>query len=454
MALFDFTKRLTLGMKIIYSIVAIGIIAAAVTGIVMYRSDINAKTMRIVRAEGTVRLEQREGPTKNVTKKTRFQSGDSVLTGIDGSAVVEMDDTKKAVLQSESRAEFIKKNNQYEIVLTKGSLFFDVSEKLNDGETFEIKTNSITAGIKGTSGYFSYEGEGSESLIVTDGNVIVTATNPDTGEKKYAEIHGGQKLTANVFPGKANDGVELIIEDVTEKDLPDFVLLTIADNDKLLDRVCGSNGWSRNTMLVLVDNIIKASSVASVADETSAVSDESVKTATPTPKAAEQGTDTTVETTEPGETSSTEDSGTPDRDNSATATPKPSVTNTPTPTKKPTATPKPVVTATPTPKPTATSTPTPTPTPSPTPEPTATPTPEPTEPEPTEPEPTDPEPVLVGFDVTVEVVSLDGEGSEVTDVIIISDVPADGGSPSISYLDGALNNYESYRILSYDPIYE
>jgi hypothetical protein len=450
MALFGFTKRLTLGMKIIYSIVAIGIIAAVVAGIVMYRNDINAKTMRIVRAEGTVRLEQSEGATKNVTKKTRFQSGDSVLTGIDGSAVVEMDDSKKATLQAESRAEFIKKNNQYEIRLTKGGLFFELSENLNEGETFEIKSNLITAGIKGTSGFISYDGDGGESLIVTDGNVIVTATNPDTGDKKYAEIHGGQKVTANVLSGKADDSVELIIEDVTEKDLPDFVLLTIADDNKLLDRVCESNGWSRNTILVLVDNMIKASANADNAAGTSDPSDESAAAATPTPKAAEQGTDTTAETTEALETSSNEDSGNSDRDNSATATPKPSVTNTPTPTKKPTSTPKPVVTATSTPKPTATPVPTATSTPTPTPEPTATSTPTP---EPTEPEPTDPEPVLVAFDVTLEVVSLEEDGSETTDVITIEDVPADGDSPSISYLNESLKGYISYTILSSEPIY-
>lgn len=445
MALFDFTKRLTLGMKIIYSIVAVGIIAAAVTGIVMYRKDINAKTMRIVRAEGTVRLEQSEGTTKTVTKKTRFQSGDSVLTGIDGSAVVEIDDSKKATLQPETRAEFIKKNNQYEIRVTKGGLFFEVNEKLNEGETFEIKTASMTAGIKGTSGFVSYNEEGEESLIVTDGNVIVTATNSATGEKKYAEIHGGQKITAY----NSAKSVELVIEDVTEKDLPDFVLLTIADNDKLLDRICENNGWSRNTMLVLVDNIIKASVNVPDVSETADPAEETVAGATPTPKSDAQGAGPTDETNVTQESTAPEDEETTERDASATATPKPSVTNTPTPTKKPTATPKPIITSTPTPKPTATPVPTATSTPTPTPEPTVT-----TAPEPTETEPTEPEPVLIGFNVTVEVVVVGDDGSEETAVITVGPVRADGEEPNWSVLDSMLSDYKSYEVLSYEAVYE
>lgn len=449
MAFFDFTKRLTLGMKIIYAIVAVGIITAAVIGIVMSRKNLQAKTMRIVRTGGTVRLEQTEGPTKNVTKKTRFQSGDSVLTGTDGSATVEMDDTKIITLQSESRAEFTKKNGQYELRLTKGGLFFDVSERLKEGESFDLKTTNMNVGIKGTSGYIFYDEQGRDSLILTDGNAIITATNPDNGEKKYAEVRGGQKLTVSVFPDKVNDSVEVIIEDVTEKDLPDFVLLTIADSNSLLNRVCESNGWSRNTMLVLVDNLIKSSANVTVSTDVSEPSGQSSVAATPTPKTAETVPDATAtsETTQTQETSES-DEGSSDNDTRATATPKPTVT--PTPTKKPTNTPKPTNTSTPTPKPTPSNTPTPSPTPTPT----NTPIPTPPEPTETEPEPTEPEPVLTGFYVTVEVVSLADDGTEETSVTTVGPVPADGDEPRWSALDTMLSIYESYTVLGYDPIYE
>lgn len=450
MALFDFTKRLTLGMKIIYSIVAVGIIAAIVIGIVMAHNSNAAKTMKVQRAEGTVRLEQEGGGTKTVSKKTRFQSGDSLFTGLDGQVFVSMDDTKNVALQSESRAEFIKKNNQFEVRLTKGGLFFDVTEKLNEGETFEIKTSTMNAGIKGTSGYVFYDAEGRDSLIVTDGMVIVTATNPVSGEKKYAEVHGGQRVTVNNYTDRVKDSVELAIEDIKETDLPEFVLLTIADNDDLMNRICENTGWNRMAILGLVDEIIKSSANAASSTGNTVPENELTPAVSPTPATNEtMPSETTAETSANDTTAAETESR---RDPDATATPKATVTNSPTPTKKATPTPtkKPISIATNTPKPTAT--PRPTATNTPTPEPTETPTPTPTD-EPT-PTPTEiPEPEIVAYVVTVEAVYSGEDGSEVTKTLTFESVPVAGDGPDRGYIEDNLGNYISYSIISQEAVY-
>ena len=447
MALFDFTKRLTLGMKIIYTVVAVGVIAAITIGIIVSRNNNNAKSMKVLDAEGTVRVVQTQGGTKNAYKKMRFQSGDSLITGIDGTVSVALDDSKTVALNSDSRAEFIKQDRHLELRLTKGGLFFEVSEKLNDGETFEIKTSALTAGIRGTSGYIFYDEQERDSLIVTDGVVIVTVSNPDTGEKKYAEVNGGQKLTVV-------SNADFVIEDIGEEDLPDFVLLTIAENDSLLDKVCVYNGWSRAGFLELVDQIITSSASADAGfaqaspDELTAASEETAAKATSTPKASESASASQTEKPDAVETTETE-AARRSADPEATATPKPGATNTPVPTKKPTATPKPIAIATPTKKPTNTPTPTPEPTN------TNTPTPEPTNTNTPTPEPTEiPEPELVGFVVTVEVVTKADDGTETTDEVTLSNVLVDGGEPSSSYIDGVLSGYSDYRIISVEPVYE
>ena len=179
-------KKMTLGMKIIYSVVAVGVVAAIVIAIVLSRSGYLANTMRLLRVEGTVNIESSNGGTKPVIDNIRFQSGDALNTGADGLASVGLDDSKIVTLQNDSRAEFSKNGKHLELKLTKGALFFNVTEKLNDDETFEIKTSTMTAGIRGTSGYVYYDNDGRDSLVVTDGVVIVTAINPETGEKKYA----------------------------------------------------------------------------------------------------------------------------------------------------------------------------------------------------------------------------------------------------------------------------
>ena len=354
-------RKMTLGMKIIYSVVALGIVVAIVIAIVLSRNGYLANTMRLLRVEGTVNIESGNGGTKPVIDNIRFQSGDALNTGADGLASVGLDDSKIVTLQNDSRAEFSKNGKHLELKLTKGALFFNVTEKLNDDETFEIKTSTMTAGIRGTSGYVYYDNEGRDSLIITDGVVIVTAINPETGETKYAEVRGGQSITVYLYSDRTQDTVEFSITDVTENTLPEFPLQMLSENEELMNRVCEFTGWDKATLTALVNTAISAG----------ANTPETTGTPTPTPK--------------------------------ATATPKPGSTATPTPSATPTPTPEPDETeeteeTDETEETEAGVTPTSTPTPAPTatPEPTATPVPTPT----TEPTPTE-ERKIVSYDVTV-----------------------------------------------------
>ena len=393
-------RKMTLGMKIIYSVVALGIVAAIVIAIVLSRNGYLANTMRLLRVEGTVNIENGDGGTKPVIDNIRFQSGDALNTGADGLASVGLDDSKIVTLQNDSRAEFTKSGKRLELKLTKGALFFNVTEKLSEDETFEIKTSTMTAGIRGTSGYVYYDNEGRDSLIITDGVVIVTAINPETGETKYAEVRGGQKITVYLYSDRTQDSVEFSITDVKENDLPEFPLQMISENEELINRVCEFTGWDKEAL--------KAAASAALA----AVTANPDVTATPVPTS------------------------------NATATPKPTNTVTPTPSSTPSPTPEPeeteeteeteaeaTSTPTPSPVPEATATPTQTPVPTDTPVPTSTPIPTPSE---TEPEPD--EPVLVGYDVPVYIL-IPGEptGPNEEPVMIRVD--------SLDNLDAKLSDY-------------
>ena len=370
-------RKMTLGMKIIYSVVALGIVAAIVIAIVLSRNAYLANTMRLLRVEGTVNIENGDGGTKPVIDNIRFQSGDALNTGADGLASVGLDDSKIVTLQNDSRAEFTKSGKRLELKLTKGALFFNVTEKLSEDETFEIKTSTMTAGIRGTSGYVYYDDDGRDSLIITDGVVIVTAINPETGETKYAEVRGGQKTTVYLYSDRTQDSVEFSITDVKENDLPEFPLQMISENEELINRVCEFTGWDKEAL--------KAAASAALA----AVTANPDVTATPVPTS------------------------------NATATPKPTNTVTPTPSSTPSPTPEPeeteeteeteaeaTSTPTPSPVPEATATPTQTPVPTDTPVPTSTPIPTPSE---TEPEPT-PEPTVY-YKVNISVMEVGGGGS-------------------------------------------
>lgn len=423
-------RKMTLGMKIIYSVVALGIVAAIVIAIVMSRNGYLANTMRLLRVEGTVNIENGDGGTKPVIDNIRFQSGDALNTGADGLASVGLDDSKIVTLQNDSRAEFTKSGKRLELKLTKGALFFNVTEKLSEDETFEIKTSTMTAGIRGTSGYVYYDDDGRDSLIITDGVVIVTAINPETGETKYAEVRGGQKITVYLYSDRTQDSVEFSITDVKENDLPEFPLQMISENEELINRVCEFTGWDKEAL--------KAAANAALA----AVTANPDVTATPVPTS------------------------------NATATPKPTNTVTPTPSSTPSPTPEPEETeeteetdetkATET-EATAASTPSPVPTATPTTKPvTPSPIPEP------EPEPTPDEREIVSYIVSVEVIvpneappgeTLPPDQLYSTEYRNYFDVPLNdaGDGPDWDYVNGLINEqfveFEDWNAVSWEPNY-
>ena len=233
--------------KITILVLSLAVVAAVavVAGVLLTRNDYLAKTMRLLRVVGTVNIEDQKGVTKPVTENVRFQSGDAVSTGSDGIASVGLDDKKIVTLNNDSRAEFIKNGKNLELKLTKGTCFFNVTEKLRSDEKFEIKTSTMTAGIKGTSGivYYDAADDNRETIAITDGAVEISATNPDTGETKTARVEGGQRIKVYLFSDKVEDSVMFEIEEIEIEDLSEFSLGMIAENEELINRICDYTGW-------------------------------------------------------------------------------------------------------------------------------------------------------------------------------------------------------------------
>ena len=338
-------KNLTFGMKLLYGILAVSVIVVIVCVIIFSRNTYLAKSMKLVRAEGTVKIEQEGGKLRQIKKNARFQSGEALVTYAGSLASVNLDDTKIITLQENSRAEFTKMNKQLALKLTQGALFFEVTQKLNADEIFEIKTSTITAGIKGTSGYFYTDEEGRETLTVTDGKVIISAVNPETGERKYAEVSGGQRLVVNLYSesNKEHDTIELEVTDLVEEDLEDFALKMLGENERLLDRVCVYTGWDRAKLRELINAYI--------------VSNLSISDTTPSSEESSEPETSSEETQTQGATDNTPTPAPTDKE-----TEKKEATPTPTPKPKATTAPKAKATATPKPKPKATATPVPKPT--------------------------------------------------------------------------------------------
>ena len=365
MGLITKVRNLSTKEKIIVSSIGAVILVAAVAVILLVANNrYLATTMRLLRVEGTVNIEDSSGNVKPVLDNIRFESGDALSTGSDGLASVGLDDTKIVTLENDSRVEFTKHDKQLELTLTQGALFFEVTEKLADDEKYEIKTSNMTVGIRGTSGYVYYSQSGQQSLIITDGVVKVTGYNPKTKETKVVEVHGGEQVTAYLYDESTDerDSIEFELKEVSEDELPEFPLQMLAENPELLNKVCEETGWDKDELLALVEALTNPDEPTPTPDEIIEITDtptptqkpKTLVTVTPTPTA------TASPSPKPSSTPGATVSPTPGPSQAPGATTTPTATPTVTSTPTPTVTPKPTTTVTPTPtvKPTVTPTPT------------------------------------------------------------------------------------------------
>ena len=188
----------------------------------------------------------------------------------------------------------------------------DVDKALADDETFEIETSTMIVGIRGTSGWVSVAGE-NESLIVTDGHIHLVGTNPVTGEVKEIEVSAGQRVTVYLYNDREVDSIMFELEDITERDLPDFVLARLRENPELLDRVINATGWDKPWILG--------------EDETEPEPEEEPdeggngSSASPAPEPEPDDTDVTDDTDEVGDVGGNDNDHEPVADNTNVVTP-------------------------------------------------------------------------------------------------------------------------------------
>ena len=154
-------------------------------------------------------------------------------------------------MDENSRVEFVKDSKAIAMTLKEGGLLLDVQEKLGDGESCEVKTATMTVGIRGTIVYLSavdgddeknmrrirVSEDGGQSAVeaadtaasgsrststlrVLEGTAAVTVFAKDGGQKEL-EVSADQKVTVadSNGDGKADEAFE--VQDMEQR--PEYI---------------------------------------------------------------------------------------------------------------------------------------------------------------------------------------------------------------------------------------
>ena len=211
---------------------------------------LTAVTVRVQRFEGTVSLIS-NGKNATLMDNMLLHSGDSILTGQQSFIDMRLDDTKAVGLTQNSAADLIKSGKKLEVDVRKGEVYFYTTRKLEKDETFNLRSETLIVGIRGTSGYIKVDDRGhTMQFILTSGKVHVTGMNPTTGGRREADVRAGQMINVYLFNDKVGeDSVVFHLDDFGVEDLPLPLLSAIAGNEKLLDDVSDECGIPKQDIL-------------------------------------------------------------------------------------------------------------------------------------------------------------------------------------------------------------
>lgn len=174
---------------------------------------ITGEEMRLEKYLGMVKLES-QGKEKEVITGSRLISGDDLTTMGESNAYIVLDQHKILMVDELSNIEIQQEGRELDVKLFAGSVFFNVSEKLEADESLDFHTNNIVTGVRGTSGIITYKEEEKVSQVVVLSGVMEVSSPQDT-----VVITAGQAAVATTL----DDGsVEMKVIAYEREDLSVF----------------------------------------------------------------------------------------------------------------------------------------------------------------------------------------------------------------------------------------
>ena len=188
--------------------------------------DTPAASMHLKRTEGTVSVSDDGGKDVAILYNLDLYSGYGVKTHSESYAWIDLDDVRLTKLDQESEIAIQQDGKALDIELKSGSLFFNVTEPLGDGETMSIRTSTMLVGIRGTCGWVVSNGERGAQVFLLVGTVEAKAAG--TGETVRVTAGNMAEVTVS-----ENGEAAITVRPFIEEDTAPFVL-TELENDAAL----------------------------------------------------------------------------------------------------------------------------------------------------------------------------------------------------------------------------
>lgn len=230
-----------------YPLIALALVFGMIAPMGALKADAaenKAATMKMAKAEGTVTISGSSGKSIAILDNMKLYNGYQVDTMEESFAWIELDGTKLAKLDAASEAEIRKSGKKLEILLDSGNIFFNVTEPLKDDEVLNIRTSTMVAGIRGTSGWVEIRDKKNVKIAILEGEVEVNITDPLTGGVQNDAVSSGESILCTVYDQPQQDGAGsgIVHENFTRESIGGFVLQEVLESAPLAEKIFEKGG--------------------------------------------------------------------------------------------------------------------------------------------------------------------------------------------------------------------
>ncbi len=191
-----------------------------------------AATMHLRKTEGSVEVS--DGQDKNITLMDNLglYSGYQVGTQAKSYAWIDLDSAKLTKMDSDTQVEILKDGKKLEINAISGSLFFNVTEPLEDDEAMDIRASTMVVGIRGTCGWVE-ETAGQEAKVYILEGAVECSIVDTAGNRVVTEIVSGGERARVFSEGQGSISVDRF----TEFEIPPFVKEELVPDKELRENI-------------------------------------------------------------------------------------------------------------------------------------------------------------------------------------------------------------------------
>ncbi|MBR0217970.1 MAG: FecR domain-containing protein [Clostridia bacterium] len=205
--------------------------------------EYTAQSMRLLHYEGEVEILDANGKPRFVMENVRFKSGEAMRTGEASTASVSLDATKIVTLDQLSLLEFIKQGNHMLLTLKEGTLLLDVQKKLDENESLDVETSTLTVGIRGTMIVLSEQRK--EDMTIAKLSVLSGVTQvtyiDEGGARQSFQLPSGSTALLTDKNGNGHADAQPVIRKMEKQDMEGFVDQQLRKNPEMLKRIENEN---------------------------------------------------------------------------------------------------------------------------------------------------------------------------------------------------------------------